>query len=303
MQALPYAIAALLLAACSADRPATETQAAARAERGTAAQPSESGSTEPGDYSLTIDPSDAAPGAMVYLEAEGFDLSDATVRWRLNDAPVAPDAPDAFDTAELSKGDRLQAIATVQGEEVRSNVVQIRNSPPELAKVALVSAPGPSLAVDAAADDADGDEVTLIYQWTLNGEPAGEGRTLAAKPARGDKLTVRVTPFDGTDRGVPVVLQREVANLPPVIVQDTAFEFDGDLFIHQVKASDPDGDRLTFGLKDPPAGMKIDAASGRIAWAVPADFAGEARVTVTVADGKNNAQEELIFRISPPAKD
>lgn len=310
MRPFLYACAVLLLVSCSADRPTGDgTSGAARTGASSPAvgagsdSPARAAAGGAGTATLTIDPAEVGRGDTVRLIADGFDLAEAAIRWRLNGQPFAPAAADAFETGDLLKGDRLQAVATVQGQELRSNIVEIQNTPPELAQVTLVPAPGPSLAVEASATDVDNDDVTIAYEWTRNGEPAGESRGLGARPARGDKLTVRVVPFDGSDYGRAVTLENEVANLPPVIVEDDRFTIDGDQLTHQVQASDPDGDALTFSLKAAPPGMKIDAGTGRIDWMVPAEFTGEARVTVTVADGRGAAQRDLIFRIAPPPKD
>ena len=42
--------------------------------------------------------------------------------------------------------------------------------------------------------------------------------------------------------------------MPPVIIEDKAFIFNGKRFLYQVKASDPDNDPLTYSLKTAPPG-------------------------------------------------
>lgn len=55
----------------------------------------------------------------------------------------------------------------------------------------------------------------------------------------------------------------------------------GDRYFYQVKASDPDGDLLTFELTTAPAGMTLDT-EGLISW-IP-EVIGSNTVTVEVQD-------------------
>ena len=43
-----------------------------------------------------------------------------------------------------------------------------------------------------------------------------------------------------------------------MIVDHKNFNFDGKIYTYQVKATDPDEDKLTYSLKSAPAGMTID---------------------------------------------
>ena len=78
-----------------------------------------------------------------------------------------------------------------------------------------------------------------------------------------------------------------IENNPPFItaMTDTTI-YEGDLFIRQVYASDPDGDTLTYSLTSPPSGMTINSSSGEINWTPDFDQSGEHTVTVKVEDGK-----------------
>lgn len=52
-----------------------------------------------------------------------------------------------------------------------------------------------------------------------------------------------------------------------------------------LKATDPDGDPLTYSLKSAPPGVTINPTTGLIQWNVPPDFKGMAPITVSVTDG------------------
>lgn len=143
---------------------------------------------------------------------------------------------------------------------------------------------GDKLYIDAEGSDIDGDDVSIVYEWTVNGEPAGNGRQVDGELKRGDGISVKITPFDGKIYGRSIILNREIRNMPPMLAEDKAFVFDGKTYAYQIKAADPDGDALTYSLKTAPDGMTIDS-SGLIRWNVTPDFKGEAPVTVSVSDG------------------
>jgi hypothetical protein len=156
--------------------------------------------------------------------------------------------------------------------------------------------------VVAGGTDKDGDEVILGYEWFRNGEPAGEGDTIN-EFKRGDKLSVRITPFDDKDYGSPKTLSMAIDNCPPKINDYKETKFDGNTYMGQIKASDPDDDPLTYSLKSAPHGMTIDPSTGSVKWNVPADFNGKVSFTVSVSDGHGGeATQDLSFGISPQQK-
>lgn len=189
----------------------------------------------------------------------------------------------AFNASQTKKGAVIQARVTVKDGEMRSNEVVIKNSPPELIRANFLAS-GNTLSVDAAANDADGDDVTLTYEWTVNGRPAGAGKTLEVPVKKGDKITVKIVPSDGVSEGRPVFLMNEVSNIPPAISENSKANFDGKKLSYQIKASDPDGDVLTYSLKSAPAGMTVNPSTGLITWNVPSEFSGRASVTASVSD-------------------
>ncbi len=196
--------------------------------------------------------------------------------------------PGPYAGRDLARGDSVQ-VKTVAGDrEILSNTVTIANTPPEIKSVTLlpdVFKPGDTLHVDVVAADVDGDDVSLGYEWSKNGEPAGTGNSIEQHIGRGDVFIVTVTPFDGTDYGKPMVVRREMRNLPPLIEQHDDFTLQGSLYTYQVRATDPDGDTLTFSLDSPAPGMTIDPASGLLAWNVPNEFKGKQNVMIVVNDG------------------
>ena len=242
-----------------------------------------------GGYSLELAPVDASRTSTLFLLPKGFNLPDAEMEWRVNGHLVPTQAPNQLNASELKRGDKVEVRATLKnGETILSNTVQIKNSPPELRTTKMmpeVFKPGDTLSIEATSADPDGDDVSISYEWSINGQPAGSTNKLEGKLTRGDKIVVKMTPFDGEASGRPVILKREVTNMPPMIIDDKKFNFDGKVWTYQVKATDPDNDPLTYSLKSGPAGMTINSSTGLIQWNVPPDFTGKAAAGVSVSDG------------------
>jgi hypothetical protein len=248
---------------------------------------------------LEINPFEATRNSTLNLTMKGFNGLEAKIEWLVNGKPAAPQAvPDQFKASETRRGDTVQAKAVTGGKEILSNTVMIKNTPPELSRVKIMPEafkPGDRLYVDAAGSDIDGDDVSINFTWTVNGEPAGNSKEVGVQIKRGDRLSVKVTPFDGETYGDSITLNREVRNLPPLIAEDKEFTFDGKTYTYRIKATDPDGDNLTYSVKTGPDGLAIDS-SGMIKWDVPLDFRGKAPVSVAVLDS-NGGETRLNFNI------
>jgi hypothetical protein len=139
--------------------------------------------------------------------------------------------------------------------------------------------------VETEARDADGDPVQVEIAWRRNGEPAGTGESLGATVKRGDRIEVTITPFDGEERGRSATISREIRNTPPVIEGQEQFQVTGNVVAFHVRATDADGDPLTFAIADSPAGMSIDRTTGWVRWESPAGTTGKVPFTVTASDG------------------
>ncbi|MEJ2695673.1 MAG: putative Ig domain-containing protein [Candidatus Sulfobium sp.] len=254
-----------------------------------------------GHESLEIVPADPTSNTKLTLVVKGVNRPGAEPEWLVNGMTVPGGEGLGFKSAELRKGDTVQAKVTVGGREILSNIVEIKNAPPQLTRVKImpeVFNPGDRLRVDASAEDPDGDDVTVRYEWSKNGEPAGDGPEIDDQVRRGDKVEVRIVPFDGETDGTPVALKREVGNMPPMIAEGGKFDFDGSTCKYRIKAADPDGDRLTYSLQGAPPGMTVDPGTGAIRWDVPPDYAGKVSCTAVVKDGHGGeSRQNLSFAI------
>jgi hypothetical protein len=281
---------ALLLFACTSEQPAASgskgSQGAGSSVSGSMTRPGTTGVG--GAYSLELLPREATRKSTLSLQAAGFDLANARIEWLVNGRPVTTSVPSQFSASDVEKGAEIQAKASIQGLDVLSNSVKILNAYPELAKVKIlpeVFKPGDRLNIESAGSDVDGDRVAVQCEWTRNGEPAGNGESIEGALKRGDKISVKITPYDGEAYGSSIVLNREIRNMPPVIAEHKEFNFDGAVYSCPIKASDPDGDPLTYSLQSPLADMTIDSSTGQLKWTVPKEFIGKKSVVVVVNDG------------------
>lgn len=142
---------------------------------------------------------------------------------------------------------------------------------------------------------ASGGKVTCTNEWTLNGQPAGEGSSSMSGFKRGDIVAVKITPFMDDKPGQPRVLSVEIANTTPKILEQKEIPFDGKTFTTQIKATDSDGDLLTYELLSGPQGMTIDNKSGMVNWPVKDNDAGDHTVKVKISDGHGG---EVMYQLT-----
>lgn len=166
---------------------------------------------------------------------------------------------------------------------------------------------GDKVRAEVVASDKEGDRVTITYQWSKNDVTLFETSDtllLSGDFKRGDKISLRVIPDDGKSKGMPISVVMFVANSSPVIKPSPeTFRFDGNVYSYQVKATDPDGDPLSYSLKSAPAGMIIDPSTGLIKWNVPHEFTGKTPITISVTDGHGGELlQSLTIEIGPETK-
>jgi curved DNA-binding protein CbpA len=262
--------------------------------------------SDPGSYSVNIQPRTAYQGTVFRLVPVNLDLTDAEIQWITDEENVHYGKGARFLPKDIRKGSTVQARVTRGDEVILSNIAVIKNSPPYISSARIMREdrkPG-VLFAEAMGNDPDGDEFTVAYEWTRNGEPAGDGKYLESPIKRGDNVSVKITLYDDEDYSEHIILRRDVVNMPPLIVEDNTFDFDTKVYTHMVVADDPDGDTLTFSLKSAPEGIEIDPQTGLIKWSVPQDFTGNVPITVSVADGNGGEiTREIEFIINNVPKE
>jgi hypothetical protein len=243
--------------------------------------------TSMSSYKLEIQPLEATRDSTFYITSKGFDLSRATIEWLVNGLPVKNTSDLQFRSTDIKKGDKVRARIHIDNVEIVSDEIVIKNTPPAITKAKIlpaISRTGDILKVDATIIDRDDDEVSLIYEWYKNGEPSGKEGSYEGPFKRGDKISVRLTPFDGEDHGRPITISTEIFNSPPIVLQGGTERFQNNIYYYQLKAIEPDGDTLIYSLKQAPEGMTIDKA-GLITWKVTDEVAKRHPVTVLITDG------------------
>jgi hypothetical protein len=217
---------------------------------------------------ITPDPATASdtltcePGTTT--DADGTTVFTYTWSWTLDGSQVG--TGETLSGA-FARDDEVICTATPSdgtdsGTTVASDALTIENAPPSVDSVSLTPSDPTTDEVVAATvttSDPDGDTVTLIYTWTVDGSTVGEtGSSLdgASAFSRDQVIGVSVVGDDGTDSGdaveaATVTVANSAPGAPTVSLSpDPPTEGVDDLFcsIGQ-EAEDDDGDTLTYALR------------------------------------------------------
>lgn len=209
------------------------------------------------------------------------------------------------------KGQKPKGLVEGKGEEARESgkkdpaVSQNVTEGPEITSVKFTPS-SPKVDDFLKAEVLIKGDASAAYQWALNGKPLeiSENSLSLREFKRGDKISLTVIPIIGNQKGNPVTVFTYLFNSSPKIVSHVKdSKYKDSNFIYEIKASDPDGDHLTYSLKAAPPGMTIDPSTGLIRWDIPGDFAGRASFAVSVSDGNGGeTTQEMYLDIQPPKK-
>lgn len=247
---------------------------------------------------IVPNPLTLAGPAVAQIEAVDPDGDPVTIRyqWLVNGTSVSGQTRETLLPQSLKRGDIVSAEVVVsdgKSAEImqRLESVSVGNTVPQVTRVVLDPEeirPGVRALARVEGTDADADEVGYRYRWWQNGELVSgydENGLDTAGFARGDVIVVGVTPKDRFGVGKEVRSDPvSLTNNPPAILSTPAPFVDRTHYDYLVVAKDPEGDPLAYTLSTAPAGMKIDSATGRIEWLVPAGLTGTHQVRVTVED-------------------
>lgn len=213
-----------------------------------------------------IDPADPKGDAVLSCLPEGeadidADTVTSTHIWIVNGRVVADGG--TLDNASFRKGDLVQCRVTpndgeADGTPVESTGVEIGNTPPSIASIAITPDPagtGDTLGVNiVGASDRDGDAITTRYAWTIAGGGVGTDSTLdASAHSRGDVVVVEVIPNDGEDDGAPVTATLTISNTvptAPTVAMDPIRPLPADDIVCEISAAsvDADGDSVRYSF-------------------------------------------------------
>ena len=275
------------------------------------------GNTAPVVNSIAIDQASALTNDTLTTSVSTSDPDGdsvaVTYQWLKNGNPIVGQTGSSLDLSLANngtRGDVIRVRATADDgqttSQLLSSTVTIGNSAPTATVSLAPTTPftNDTLTATATKADADGNAVTLTYVWKVNGTPV---KTTPASNALtdtldlsqpgngdpGDQITVTVTPSDGTDAGAPVVSNTAtvstVNGTPTATGSSYAVTKDAARSI-SLRATDPEGDTLTYTIVTPPAHGTLSAGTGGTRTFTPAaGYSGADSFTFRVSDGSTNS--------------
>ena len=148
------------------------------------------------------------------------------------------------------------------------------------------------------------EDVNFIYQWKHNGVDiiGATEQKLAWNEefSKGDLITLEIIPYDDMTEGIwKMDGNFTIPNSPPAIDTTPPGTVTGNNFNYKVKATDLDGDILTYSIQDAPEGMNINPETGEINWEYGIEDAGEYKIGIVVSDGDGGqAFQELTVTVN-----
>ncbi len=302
--------------ACGGEQDEVATTGRAMGNSSTSAQPvvapaSKSGGNAPPTITMvTLQPSEPRAGERVTAVVETQDMEGDGVkldyRWSIA-GELIDHSLETLVLRSASKGDQVHVSVVARdahgsGDPMEAEAT-VGNQIPIVRGVVFEPLGEVSVGSDVMASprgfDADRDELSYEFEWSVNGASASRETTLSADFfRRGDEIVLSVVAYDGEDRSEALVSDPvEVVNAPPKIVSDPS-GFDGEEFGYQVAVEDPDNDRaIRYNLEQGPSGMTLDNLSGFVSWKPSSNQAGRHRVTIRVED-QNGGSDEQSFDLT-----
>lgn len=270
---------------------------------------------------VSIPPTTALTGRTYLYPVRAEDLEGDTLAWQLTTAPagMAIDAKTGVirwtpTAAQIANHDVVIAVtdgintATQRYSIVVSNSDELvdandpakgtkGNRPPLITSTPkFVGEVGSLYTYQVTALDPDGDNVTISLGGTLpTGMTVNSTGLIAWTPAAssvGDfVINVVATDTHGAISTQGYLLSITVNAAPQINSTPVTNATSGSVYRYTVRATDPDGDPLTYRLATAPTGMTIDRF-GRILW--PSSF-GDTQpqnVAVTVSDGRGKSSTQ-----------
>ena len=234
-------------------------------------------------------------------------------QWYVDNTPLAKQTNATLPAELLRRGQSVfvEVVPTDgahKGQPYRTRSGRVGNTAPKVVAVTLspeVARTGDRLEAKVEASDPDHDRVDLTYKWFRNDAVIKEGDESFLDTtgfAARDKVMVEVTAHDPAVSGnslksEPLVL----GNSAPKIVSNPPTSHSQERFDYSVKATDSDGDQLTYQLEAAPPGMTISSESGHITWQIPSDQRGTFHVKVIAKDVQGGmASQEFDLTLSLP---
>jgi hypothetical protein len=219
-------------------------------------------------------------------------------QWIKNDNEISGENRETLKSGNFRKGDLIQvkvipSDGRTVGEAFLSGPVKISNTPPVVEEVHIepkLPYANSDLKAVVKSTDSDGDSIRYLHKWEKKGIVLSEediGILEANRFKKGDSVTVTVIPNDGETSGKPKKSEAIlIQNSPPIIFSSPPTHLNGNTYIYQVKAEDPDNEPIIFALKRAPKGMEIDKETGLIRWEIRKEDQGVQSIEIEVSDSK-----------------
>lgn len=201
--------------------------------------------------------------------------------WTINKGIIQDVKDETLPTSYFSKGDRITCTITAEDSLGRKSKpyslgpIVIKNSPPVITWADFAQTDsiykGVDLSLDIETEDIDGDDIDVQYTWYIDNEPVSEDEVLDGDLMEaGKSVKVELVPFDGDTTGEVFEITRPIItqNLPPKIIGTPQPVLTDTLITCKINAEDPDGDPITYSIKEGPPGLIIDK-TGMIRWKSP----------------------------------
>ena len=255
----------------------------------------------------------------ISVRVEAQDLDQQTVvfryRWLVNGHVMSGQTLSTLQAHLLKRGDQV-AVEVIpfdgitDGTPFQSVPLTVQNTAPIISNLSVDldhDVQGRRLLAKVDVADPDHDSITLTYRWRKNEKLLREGEDNAldlADLTAKDTVHVEVTASDSTPHGSTTASERfTLTNSSPAIVSSPTASPRGDRYEYLVRATDPDGDPLTYALEVSPPGMTIEAETGQIHWMISPEMTGSQRVRVVARDPQGGfATQDFDLSLNKPTK-
>jgi len=237
-------------------------------DESSSASSSKGGNVVAADYS-PVQPT-SSDAITLKITAVGGETPD--YNWIVNGIPVHNVSGKKLNPEHFSKNDTVFCSILIGGEEKKKvGPIVIMNSPPRINSLTISPENprhGKDISLNTDINDADEDEVSLLVKWFINEEEISTSQVLSGSEFKaGDKVHALATPFDGTEKGLPV-------NSGWVLVQNSAPEFvssppsiEGRTMNYEIEVKDGDEDNVDLSLEAGPPGMRLEG--NNLVWEAP----------------------------------
>lgn len=183
------------------------------------------------------------------------------------------------------------------------------NDPPEINDAVVNTEEDMDVSINLMATDPENDQVTFtITQQPANGTLMGTAPSFQYRPnpnfvgsdsfkykandGKVDSMEKTITINVGNNNDAPEWAAPTPDDMAVININE------GDAFTLTLKADDPDGDTLTYGIEGRPDGAMFDSATGVMTWNPDYEDKGEYMLTLTVKDAGMPLMRQVTLKVN-----